>query len=581
MAYLALYRKYRPRTFDEVVGQDYVTRILKNQILGNRVGHAYLFTGIRGTGKTSIAKIFARAINCEHNRDGNPCNEAPTCQDIEKPGVMDIIEIDGASNRGVDEIRDIREKVKYPPTMGRYKVYIIDEVHMLTKEAFNALLKTLEEPPGHVVFILATTEPNKLPMTILSRCQRYDIRPISQEAIAGRMEAILKDIGVEMDRDALEFVALRADHSMRDGLSLLDQIIDIREDGKPIQYGQVLDFLGMADSRSILKLVSAMVDGDAAAALKELTALRNKGKDSALIMEQIIGCLRSLAIAAAAGADAAAILALTGEETKEIRALAQKAGRDRLFAMIGAFIEDRQKLKYNDMASVILEMSVLRACVGYAPAPAVQPAVRTVAAPAARPVERPVQAAAASAPGQRVQAPASGGTAVQDKGAAPERRAAPSEPPGNASSPPAGLDASRKEDTAPADRTEQAGADAAGSADQPAETPGRVNTDRVYRAMTAYLAKESPIALRMFEQGRLALKDPTHLELRFLGKEGVAPAQMLKHQGQALKDITRQTAGESVHFDIVCVKKKFEDMSLREKTEIIVNDSRVEIIEKD
>lgn len=185
MAYLALYRKYRPRTFDEVVGQDYVTRILKNQILGNRVGHAYLFTGIRGTGKTSIAKIFARAINCEHNRDGNPCNECPTCQDIEKPGVMDIIEIDGASNRGVDEIRDIREKVKYPPTMGRYKVYIIDEVHMLTKEAFNALLKTLEEPPGHVVFILATTEPNKLPMTILSRCQRYDIRPIARRPSPG------------------------------------------------------------------------------------------------------------------------------------------------------------------------------------------------------------------------------------------------------------------------------------------------------------------------------------------------------------------------------------------------------------
>ncbi|MEG0377183.1 MAG: DNA polymerase III subunit gamma/tau, partial [Eubacterium sp.] len=170
MAYLALYRKYRPRDFDHVVGQEYVTRILKNQILSGRVGHAYLFSGIRGTGKTSVAKIFARAINCEHNTDGNPCNVCETCLNIERSGVMDIIEIDGASNRGVDEIREIREKVKYPPTMGKYKVYIIDEVHMLTKEAFNALLKTLEEPPEHIVFILATTEPNKLPMTILSRC---------------------------------------------------------------------------------------------------------------------------------------------------------------------------------------------------------------------------------------------------------------------------------------------------------------------------------------------------------------------------------------------------------------------------
>lgn len=247
MAYLALYRRYRPQDFDSVVGQEYVTRILKNQILSGRVGHAYLFSGIRGTGKTSIAKIFARAINCEHNEDGNPCNACDTCLNIEKPGVMDIIEIDGASNRGVDEIREIREKVKYPPTMGKYKVYIIDEVHMLTKEAFNALLKTLEEPPEHIVFILATTEPNKLPMTILSRCQRFDIKPISQERIAGQIAHILEDIGVSMDREAIDFIAYRGDSSMRDALSLLDQVIDIREADKTITYEDVLAFMGMVD----------------------------------------------------------------------------------------------------------------------------------------------------------------------------------------------------------------------------------------------------------------------------------------------------------------------------------------------
>ena len=262
MAYLALYRRYRPQDFDSVVGQEYVTRILKNQILSGRVGHAYLFSGIRGTGKTSIAKIFARAINCEHNEDGNPCNACDTCLNIEKPGVMDIIEIDGASNRGVDEIREIREKVKYPPTMGKYKVYIIDEVHMLTKEAFNALLKTLEEPPEHIVFILATTEPNKLPMTILSRCQRFDIKPISQERIAGQIAHILEDIGVSMDREAIDFIAYRGDSSMRDALSLLDQVIDIREADKTITYEDVLAFMGMVDEDQIAGLVQDVVAGD-------------------------------------------------------------------------------------------------------------------------------------------------------------------------------------------------------------------------------------------------------------------------------------------------------------------------------
>lgn len=362
MAYLALYRQYRPKNFDEVVGQQFVTQILKNQIISDRIGHAYLLTGIRGTGKTSIAKIFARAVNCPNNTDGNPCNVCEICKGIEQAGVMDIIEIDAASNRGVDEIRDIREKVVYPPKMGRYKVYIIDEVHMLTKEAFNALLKTLEEPPAHVIFILATTEPNKLPATILSRCQRYDIRPITREMIAGQLQHILDDIGVSMEKEAVDFIAHRGDHSMRDALSILDQVIDIRKGDAVITYQEVLDYLGMTDRETIFDLIKAMLQGAGSEAVMRLNDLRKRGIDSLLLMGQLISGLRELAIVGAAGQNAGEVLGLTATEIAALQKIFGLSKPNQIFSMIDGLIEDRQKMRYNDLSSTILEMAVLKQC---------------------------------------------------------------------------------------------------------------------------------------------------------------------------------------------------------------------------
>lgn len=223
MSYTALYRKWRPTAFDEVKGQDHIVTTLRNQMLSGRIGHAYLFCGTRGTGKTSIAKIFARAVNCEHPINGSPCNQCPSCRSILENSSMNVVEIDAASNNGVENIREIREQVQYPPTDGKYRVYIIDEVHMLSIGAFNALLKTLEEPPSYVIFILATTEVHKIPITILSRCQRYDFKRISLDTIAGRLKELTDAEQIEIEDKALRYVAKAADGSMRDALSLLDQ----------------------------------------------------------------------------------------------------------------------------------------------------------------------------------------------------------------------------------------------------------------------------------------------------------------------------------------------------------------------
>ena len=225
MAYTALYRKWRPARFEDVRGQEHIVRTLKNQIISDRVGHAYLFCGTRGTGKTTIAKIMARAVNCEHPVDGSPCNECAVCRSILEGRSVNVAEIDAASNNGVDNIREIRDQVQYSPTEGKYRVYIIDEVHMLSAGAFNALLKTLEEPPAYVIFILATTEVNKIPITVLSRCQRYDFRRIGNNVIADQVSNLLKAEGVEADEDAVRYVAKAADGAMRDALSLLEQCI--------------------------------------------------------------------------------------------------------------------------------------------------------------------------------------------------------------------------------------------------------------------------------------------------------------------------------------------------------------------
>ena len=266
MSYTALYRKFRPAVFDDVKGQDHIITTLQNQIRANRIGHAYLFCGTRGTGKTTVAKIFAKAVNCEHPVEGSPCGECAMCRSIAAGTSMNVIEIDAASNNGVDSIREIREEVTYRPTEGRYKVYIIDEVHMLSIGAFNALLKTLEEPPEYVIFILATTEIHKIPVTILSRCQHYDFKMISIETITGRMKELMDTEKVEVEDRALTYIAKAADGSMRDALSLLDQCIAFYL-GQRLTYDNVLEVLGAVDTDVFSRLLRKILERDVAGVL--------------------------------------------------------------------------------------------------------------------------------------------------------------------------------------------------------------------------------------------------------------------------------------------------------------------------
>ena len=272
MSYVALYRKFRPQTFSQVKGQDHVVLTLTNQIKNNRAGHAYLFTGTRGTGKTSVAKIFAKAVNCLHPVDGEPCNECEHCKAIMAGNFMDVVEIDAASNTGVDDIRRVIEEIQYTPAKGRYKVYIIDEAHMLSGSAANAFLKTLEEPPEYVIFILATTEPHKLPVTILSRCQRYDFKRISVDTIAQNLSALLDSEGVASEEKAVKYIARAADGSMRDAISLLDKCIAFNL-GEKLTYANVLSTLGTVDVETFSRLFRAISKGDVALALTIISGI--------------------------------------------------------------------------------------------------------------------------------------------------------------------------------------------------------------------------------------------------------------------------------------------------------------------
>ncbi|MTI66135.1 MAG: DNA polymerase III subunit gamma/tau, partial [Firmicutes bacterium] len=286
MGYQALYRKFRPRTFDEVLGQEHITTILKNQILNDNIAHAYLFSGTRGTGKTSTAKIFARAVNCENNTNGNPCNECEVCKKIQDESIMDVVEMDAASNNSVDDIRELREKVKYLPSKGRYKVYIIDEVHMLSKGAFNALLKTLEEPPKHLLFILATTEPQKLPATILSRCQRYDFKRLNMKDIVDNMKTICNDIDVEIEDRGLHLIARNADGAMRDALSILDQCVSFAE-GK-ITHDYILSILGTVNNDVYFDMADHIINKDLNKALELIEYIVLNGKDIKQFIKDLI-----------------------------------------------------------------------------------------------------------------------------------------------------------------------------------------------------------------------------------------------------------------------------------------------------
>lgn len=297
MGYLALYRQYRPRTFSEVVGQEHITRTLINQIATGRIAHAYLFCGSRGTGKTSTAKVFARAINCENPQDGEPCMECRICNMAEEDLAVDILEIDAASNNGVDEIRDLRDKVRFAPAVCRYKVYIIDEVHMLSQGAFNALLKTLEEPPAHAVFILATTEVQKLPATILSRCQRYDFRRIPEQVIVHQLEEIVKKQGARAEDRAIQAIARAAEGGMRDALSILDQCLGYAKD--ILSYDAVTQVLGSISDEALKGIADAIAEHDPNRVLNLVGKCYDDGKDMLVLMQDIIGHYRDEMVEAA------------------------------------------------------------------------------------------------------------------------------------------------------------------------------------------------------------------------------------------------------------------------------------------
>ncbi len=360
MAYTALYRKYRPARFSEVKGQDPIATTLSNQICADRIGHAYLFCGTRGTGKTTVAKIFAKAVNCEHPVDGSPCGECASCRAIASGASMNVIEIDAASNNGVENIRQIREEVSYPPTEGRYKVYIIDEVHMLSIGAFNALLKTLEEPPEYVIFILATTEVHKIPVTILSRCQRYDFRRISIETIAARLADLLKREEVEAEERAIRYVARAADGSMRDALSLMDQCIAFHL-GERLTLDRVLDVLGAADTEVFSRLLRTVLAHDVAGAITVLEEMILQGKEPGQFVNDFVWYLRNLLLLKSS-ADMEEVLDMSAENLALLKEEADMTDDDTILRLIRVFSDLSEQMRFSSQKRVLLEIALIRAC---------------------------------------------------------------------------------------------------------------------------------------------------------------------------------------------------------------------------
>ena len=361
MSYLALYRKYRPSTFDEVKGQDHIVTTLRNQLRTGRVGHAYLFCGTRGTGKTSIAKIFAKAVNCESPVEGSPCGQCRVCRSIEDGSFMNVIEIDAASNNGVDSVRQIVDEIKYSPSEGKYRVYIIDEVHMLSTGAFNALLKTLEEPPSYVIFILATTEVHKIPITILSRCQRYDFRRISVDTIANHLGLILRSEGIGAEEKALQYVARIADGSMRDAESLLDQCIAFYL-GQDLTYEKVLEILGGLDNETYAGLLRYTVKGDVARALGVFDEAMIEGKDPARFVTEFITYIRNVLIAKTTPRPER-VLEYSNEQIELLKNEAQYYSVDTIIRYIRILSELSGKLRFATQKKVLVEVALIKLCV--------------------------------------------------------------------------------------------------------------------------------------------------------------------------------------------------------------------------
>ena len=360
MSYTALYRKFRPQEFSDVKGQEHIVTTLRNQIKADRIGHAYLFCGTRGTGKTTIARIFAKAVNCEHPVDGSPCGECPTCRAIAAGTSMNVVEIDAASNNGVDNIRQIREEVEYRPTEGKYRVYIIDEVHMLSQGAFNALLKTLEEPPSYVIFILATTETRTIPVTILSRCQRYDFRRISMDTIAERLRELMETEQVPAEERALRYIAKMGDGSMRDALSLLDQCIAFYL-GQELTYDRVLNTLGAVDTEVFSRLLRQVLDKDVTGAIRTLGDIVVEGRELGQFVTDLTWYLRNLMLVKSSD-DMEDVLDLSTENLALLREEAQMVDMDVLMRYIRIFSELGSQIKYAAQKRILIEIALIKLC---------------------------------------------------------------------------------------------------------------------------------------------------------------------------------------------------------------------------
>ena len=356
MGYTALYRKFRPLNFSEMVGQEHITRTLKNQIISDRVGHAYLFNGGRGTGKTSAAKILARAINCLNPKDGEPCNECEICKGAISGSLTDIVEMDAASNNSVEDIRSIREEVNFLPTKAKYRVYIIDEVHMLSTGAFNALLKTLEEPPEHVKFILATTEPQKLPATILSRCQRFDFKRIGNEDIIKRLEIVCKESNIEITKEALNIIAILSEGAMRDALSILERCI---QDGEnKIDEDKIKDLVGIPKRVFVHDIINAIIDYDVDNALITVNKVLDEGKDISNLLWEIIKYAKDILLYKATQK----VELYSDEEISNIKEISEKAEKERLINLVYEFSELGNEIKYSTQKNIIFQAGIIKLC---------------------------------------------------------------------------------------------------------------------------------------------------------------------------------------------------------------------------
>ena len=360
MSYTALYRKFRPDTFADVKGQDHIVTTLKNQLKANRIGHAYLFTGTRGTGKTTAAKIFARTVNCENPSEDGPCGECRSCKAIAAGASMNVIEIDAASNNGVDNIREIVEEVSYSPAEGKYKVYIIDEVHMLSRGAYNALLKTLEEPPSYVIFILATTEVHELPVTILSRCQRYDFKRISIDTIVDRMKELIDAEDVHVEEKALRYIAKTADGSMRDALSLLEQCIAFHL-GQELTYDNVLDVLGAVDTEVFSRLLRFILDRDVLGCVELLEEIIMQGRELSQFVIDFTWYLRNLMLVQASD-NLEDVIDMSTDNLKRLKEESEMLDMDRIIRYIRIFSELSKQMRYAVQKRILVEIALIKLC---------------------------------------------------------------------------------------------------------------------------------------------------------------------------------------------------------------------------